>query len=344
MIGHAIHHLIYFNLGVDLLNSVSTVTDNTTLAKKKNLNSVAKWFKELPHNLYKTRYLQLLALPGLIYYIIFHYIPMYGVIIAFKDYKIKLGIMGSPWVGFYQFERFFNHPEFWRLIRNTLLLNCYRLIFTFPIPILFALLLNELRGKHYKKFVQTVSYLPHFISLPAIIGMLFMFLSPTDGVINNIIKAVGMEPVYFMAQPEWFRPLYILSEIWTSTGWGAIIYIAALSNVNSELYESAAMDGASRIKMMWHVSLPSIAPTVVIMLLLQVGRMMSLGSEKVLLMQSPITYETSDVISTFVYRRGLQYAEYSFSTAVEVFNSFINILLLTIANTVSSKLSDNSLW
>ena len=326
------------------MDNVSTATNNANIIKKRPGKSIVSFLKELPLNLYKTRYLQLLALPGLIYYIIFHYIPMYGGIIAFKDYKVKLGILGSPWVGLYQFERFFNHPEFWRLIRNTLLLNFYRLIFVFPIPIIFALLLNELRGKFYKRFVQTVSYLPHFISLPAIIGMLFMFLSPTDGVVNNVLKNLGMESVYFMAQPEWFRSLYVLSDIWTSTGWGAIIYIAALSNVNSELYESAAMDGAGRIRMMWNVSLPSIAPTVVIMLLLEIGKMMSLGADKVLLMQTPITYETSDIISTFVYRRGLQYAEYSFSTAVQVFNSVINIILLTIANTVSGKVSDNSLW
>lgn len=313
--------------------------------KKTPGNAFFNWFKQLGKDIARTKYLQLLALPGIIYFIIFQYVPMYGVIIAFKNYRIQDGIWGSQWVGLQYFFKFFNHPNFWRLIWNTLILNIYHLIFVFPIPIAFALLLNEVRNKFYKRFVQTVSYLPHFISLPAIIGILVMFLSPTDGVINGILQKVfGMEPIYFMAEPGWFRPLYILSDIWTGIGWGAIIYIAALSNVNQELYESATIDGATRLRMIWSISIPSIAPTIIIMLLLQIGKLMSLGADKVLLMQSPLTYETSDVISTFVYRRGLQYAEYSFTTAVSVFNSIINIIILTIANTVTRKVSENSLW
>lgn len=292
----------------------------------------------------KTKYLQLLALPGLIYFIIFQYIPMYGLLIAFQDYKIKDGIFGSKWVWFDNFLKFFKHPFFWRLIRNTLLINIYQLIFVFPIPIIFALLLNEVKNKFYKRFVQTVSYLPHFISLPAIVGMMVMFLSPTSGVVNRVIEYFGGETIYFFAEPAWFRPLYIISDIWTTTGWGAIIYIAALSGVNPELYESASIDGATRWQKMRHISVPSIAPTIIIMLLLNVGKILSLGSEKVLLMQTSLTYETSDVISTFVYRRGLEYAEYSFSTAVSVFNSIINVIVLFIANCIARKVSETSLW
>lgn len=294
--------------------------------------------------MYRARYLQLLILPGLVYFIIFQYGPMYGVLMAFQNYRPRLGISGSEWIGFTQFIKFFNHPHFGRLIINTLAINILQIIFVFPVPIIFALLLNELRGKYFKRTVQTISYLPHFISLPAIIGMLTMFLSPTDGIINRIIVNLGGTPIYFLAMPEWFRPLYILSDVWTTTGWSAIIYIAALSNVNQELYEVAGLDGASRLKMMWHISLPSIAPTIIILFLLNIGKIMSLGHEKVLLMQNPFTYETSEVISTFVYKRGLEQAEYSFSTAVSVFNSVINIIILVMANSVSRKVSETSLW
>jgi len=293
---------------------------------------------------WKQKYLHLLALPGVIYYIIFHYIPMYGVIIAFQDYNIGKGVLHSEWVGLKHFINFVNNPFFWRLIRNTILINVYQIIFVFPIPIVFALFLNEIRQQLYKKFVQTVSYLPHFISLPAIIGMLAMYLSPTDGIVNKILSKFGIEPIYFLAQPEWFRTIYIVSDIWQHTGWSAIIYIAALSQVNPELYESAIIDGANRIQLMKYISIPSILPTITIMFLLKVGHIMSLGAEKVLLLQSPLNYETSDVISTYVYRRGLIYGEYSYTTAIGIFNSVINLVILLIANKISQKVSETSLW
>jgi len=312
--------------------------------KNKTDGSLKSRFKNLMIQIYKTRYLQLLALPGLVYFIIFQYIPMYGILMAFQNYKIRNGIWGREWVWFVQFIKFFKHPYFFRLIRNTVLINVYQIIFVFPIPIIVALLLNEIKNKFYKRFVQTVSYLPHFISLPAIIGMMVMMLSPNGGMVNNIIQALGGEPIYFLTEPGWFRPLYIISDIWTSTGWSAIIYIAALSNVNQELYESATIDGAKRWQKMIHISVPAISPTIIIMLLLNIGKLLSLGAEKVLLLQTPLTYETSEVISTFVYQRGLVYSEYSFSTAVSVFNSVINIMLLYIANTIARKLTETSLW
>jgi putative aldouronate transport system permease protein len=319
---------------------MSQISNATALKPVNKVSSLRKFGRKM----YRARYLQLLILPGLIYFVIFQYGPMYGVLMAFQNYRPRLGVWGSPWVGFEQFIKFFNHPYFWRLIFNTLIINIYQIIFVFPIPIIFALLLNELRGKIFKRTVQTISYLPHFISLPAIIGMLVMFLSPTDGIVNRIIASLGGTPYYFLADARWFRPLYILSDIWTTTGWSAIIYIAALSNVNQELYEVAGLDGASRVSMMWHISIPSIAPTIIVLFLLNVGKIMSLGYEKVLLMQNPFIYETSEVISTFVYRRGLEQAEYSFSTAVSVFNSVINIIILMIANSVSRKVSETSLW
>jgi putative aldouronate transport system permease protein len=300
--------------------------------------------KKAGRQFWRTRYLQLLLLPGLVYFIIFQYGPMYGVQIAFRDFRLNRGILNSQWVGFLNFQRFFDHPNFFRLFRNTILLNIQMLFLVFPMPIVFALLLNEIRSLRYKRVVQTVSYLPHFISLPAIIGIMVMMLSPTDGIINNALEGMGFGRIFFMAQEEWFRPLYNISEIWTTLGWSAIIYIAALAGVNPELYESAAIDGATRWRMMFSISLPSIAPTIIILFIMRIGSLMSLGSEKALLLQTPLNMETSDIISTFIYRRGIQHAEHSFSAAVSMFNSAINIVLLVTANTVSRKVSDTSLF
>lgn len=322
------------------INGTSSVVPNYSLNNTKS-KQISKYWKQFK----KTKYLQLLALPGIIYYIIFHYIPMYGVIIAFKDYNMRLGIMDSPWVGLKYFVNFVNQPDFWKLIRNTVLINVYNLIFAFPAPIILALFLNEIKNAVAKKFVQTVSYLPHFISTVSLVGMVIVFFSP-DGPINKVF-VTGLfhkESIYFMAKPEWFRSLYISTDIWQGIGWGAIVYLAALAGVNSELYEAAAIDGCSRVKRIWHITLPGIQPTIVIMLILKLGSMMSLGTDKILLMQNNLNMEVSDVISTFVYRRGLERGEYSFSTAVGVFNSIINFALLTIANKISKVVNETSLW
>lgn len=311
----------------------------------ENQSQIKIKLKNIWKKLKKTKYLQLMIIPGIIYFIIFHYIPMYGIIIAFKDYNMKLGILGSRWVGFENFVRFFNHPHFFRLVRNTFLLNLYNLIWSFPAPIILALFLNEVRNLTYKKIVQTVSYLPHFISTVSVVGIIFMLLSPQGGLVNNVLgKLFNIEPIYFVAEPKWFRTIFIVSGIWQNVGWDAIIYIAALTAINYELYEAATIDGASRFKQMLHISIPGILPTISIMLILRIGGMMSSNTDKVLLLQLPITYEVSDVIGTYVYRRGLVMSEYSFSTAVDLFNNVINIILLVIANTVSRKVSENSLW
>jgi len=294
--------------------------------------------------MWKTRYLHLLALPGLVYLAIFQYGPMYGILMAFQNFRARDGIWGSEWVGFAQFQRFFDHPHFWRLISNTIMLNVYQLIFVFPLPILFALLLNEVRNQYVKRTVQTVSYLPNFISMPAIIGMMIMFVSPTHGFINHFIQWLGFEPIHFMASPGWFRPLFVMSEIWAGLGWSAIIYIAALAGVSPELYESAVIDGASRTKMMWHISIPSIAPTIIILFLLNVGSIMSLGHEKALLMQNALNLETGEIISTFIFRRGIEGPDHSFATAIHMFQSVINITILMTANQISRKVSETSLW
>jgi len=321
------------------------LTKSSLPVKASSKNSFVEKLSSLGKDLRKTKYLQLMIIPGLIYYIIFHYIPMYGITIAFKDFNLRLGVFGSPWVGFKHFESFFRHPYFWRLIKNTFLLNLLNLVFGFPAPIILAIFLNEVRNSFYKKFVQTVSYLPHFISTVSLAGILYLLLSPYSGFVNRLItNLTGHEAIYFMAEPKWFRTIYVASGIWQSVGWNSIIYLAALSDVNMELYDSATVDGANRWRQIWHISLPSIAPTIIILLILNIGSMMSSSTDKVLLLQSPATYEVSDVIGTYVYRRGLVLAEYGFGTAVGLFNSVINLTLILISNAISKKVTDQGLW
>jgi putative aldouronate transport system permease protein len=288
--------------------------------------------------------LYLFILPTLAYFIIFKYIPMYGVQIAFKDFVASKGIWGSPWVGFEHFTRFFDSYQFWNLIENTLSLSVLSLIFGFPLPIIIALLLNQLTSKSYKKFVQTVIYAPHFISTVVLVGMLYVFLSPSSGMINHLIVLFGGEPILFMAKPEWFKPLYVLSGIWQETGWATIIYLAALAGINPDLHEAATVDGASKFKRILHVDLPGIMPTAVILLVLAVGNIMNVGFEKAYLMQTDLNKSAASIIPTYVYEAGIQKAQYSFSAAVGLFNSVINLILLVVVNRTAKKLTDNSLW
>ncbi len=292
----------------------------------------------------QSKYLLLLALPGIVYYFLFHYAPMYGVIIAFKNYKGGASMMQAPWVGLKWFEEFFGSIYFGRLLRNTLLISLYNLVFGFPLPILFALVLHETQNRMFKRVVQTVSYLPHFISVVVVVGMLQTMLSTTDGVVNNLIRAGGGNVINFFGSNQWFRPLYVGSGIWQSFGWNSIIYLAALTNADPTLYEAARIDGANRWQQTLHVSLPCILPTMVILLIMQLGRTMSVGYEKIILMYQPATYEVADVISTYVYRRGIVNGQFSFATAVGLFNSLINMVLLVSVNAVSRRLGDVSLW
>lgn len=279
----------------------------------------------------------------IIYYILFHYLPLYGVLIAFKDYKIAKGVWGSPWVGFKWFEKFLADPYFWKLVKNTLLLNIYGLLWGFPVPILLALMLNEVTNAKFKRAIQTVSYLPHFISTVVVCGMVMNFLS-LDGIINQIIAAFGFDKIQFMVLPEWFRTIFTASGIWQTCGWTSIIYLSALTSVDQEILEAAMIDGANRFQRIKLVTLPSIAPTISIMLIMQIGRLMSLGYEKIILLYNGSTYETADVISTYVYRRGILSADFSYSTAVGLFQSVIGVILLVASNQISKKLSDSSLW
>ncbi|WP_127493260.1 ABC transporter permease [Paenibacillus glycanilyticus] len=285
----------------------------------------------------------LMALPVLAYYIIFHYGPMYGLQIAFKDFQPSDGIWGSTWVGFKHFESFFNGIYFWRLITNTVLLNLYELLFGFPAAIILALLLNEILKSSFKRIVQSISYLPHFISIVVVAGMMVDFLSRT-GLVNQLLGSFGIQPIDFLMEEGWFRFLYVSSGVWQGVGWGSIIYLAAISGIDPTLYEAARIDGAGRWRQTLNVTLPGIMPTIIILLILQMGNMMSVGSEKVLLLYNPLTYSTADVISTYVYRKGVLEASYSFTAAVGLFNSIISFILIVAANKISKRFSETKLW
>jgi len=293
----------------------------------------------------RNRSLYMMLIPVVLYFIVFHYKPMYGAIIAFKDFKPFLGIGDSPWVGFKHFEQFFESYYFLRILRNTLVISLYQLIFGFPAAIILALLLNELKNQIFKRFVQSVSYLPHFISLVVVCGMLIDFLQP-DGIINRFLMAIGAigEPINFMILPEWFRVIFVGSGIWQSVGWSSIIFLAALSGINPSLYEAAAVDGAGRWRQMLSITLPGIMPTIIILLIINIGNFMVVGFDKIILLYNSATYETADVIGSFVFRRGITEANYSFTAAVGLFNSVINFTLLVLVNQLAKKKADSSLW
>lgn len=316
----------------------------TVIKPEKKTHNIFSYFNKLADNIKRDWFLIAMISPVIIYYILFHYLPMYGVIIAFKNYIPIKGIWGSPWVGFRYFNQFFSSIYFGRIVKNTILLNVYSLLWGFPIPILFALLLNELKNVYFKRIVQTVSYLPHFISVVIICGMIFNFTSPVDGVVNTVLKGWGLEPINFLSEPGWFRTLYIGTGIWQSFGWGSIIYLAAITGIDEALYDAAKVDGAKRWRQIIHITIPGILPTIIIMLIMNLGHIMSIGFEKIILLYNPATYEVSDVISTFVYRRGLEGSEYGFASAVGLFNSVINYSLLLIVNKTSKKVSEIALW
>ena len=282
-------------------------------------------------------------LPVLIYYGMFHYAPMYGMQIAFKDYTTYDGILKSPWIGFENFKVFFNSIYFFRLVRNTFVISFLDIILGFPVPIIFALFLNELRINSFKRTVQTISYMPHFISTVVICGMILDFCS-RRGVINILIGFFGVEPIIFMTEPKWFPWVYVLSGVWQHFGWSSIVYLGALTAIDPQLYEAASIDGANLWHKLVHVTIAGILPTIMIMLILRMGQVFSVGSEKILLLYNGATYETADVISTYVYRRGLVEANYSFSAAVGFFNSIINFTMLLTFNRISKKVTEVGLF
>ena len=288
--------------------------------------------------------LMLLMLPVVAYYVIFSYIPMAGIVIAFKEYRLLDGIWGSPWVGLKQFEVLFQTPSFFEVLRNTVVISALRILFGFPAPILLALLLNELGNERFKRVVQSIVYLPHFISLVVICGMIRTFVA-RNGIITELLTLFGFPRTNLLGDPRYFRTVFVASGVWQTIGWNSIVYLSALTAVSPDLYESATIDGANRLQKTLYITLPSITPTIVTMFILRLGQIMSVGSEKILLLYNPNTYEVADVISTYVYRVGLSESfQPSYSTAVGLFSSVINFALILIANSISKKATESSLW
>lgn len=319
------------------------MTSTNTLAEKKWWTP--RWdLKKALVYINKKKYLYILLIPCVLYFFIFNYIPMYGIIIAFKDFNFVKGIMGSKWIGLDNFRYMFKLGDFYQVFWNSLYLSFLRLIFGFPFPILLALFLNEIRHPGFKKVTQTLIYLPHFISWVVVGGIIVQFLSPTWGAVNLILKSLGLKTVFFMADPSCFRPIVVLSSIWKESGWGTILYLAAMSAINPELYEAAALDGAGRVKRMWHVTLPCIRSTIVILLILNIGHLMSNGFEQVFVLQNPMNLSVSEVFETYTYRIGLLGGRFSFSATVGLFTSVIGLLLLVISNKISKFLGEEGVW
>lgn len=285
----------------------------------------------------------LMAVPVIVYFLLFNYAPMVGVVMAFQKFSMRKGIFGSPFVGFDNFIRFFNTPSFWRLLRNTLLISFYGLIFSFPLPIIFALCLNEVRSTKFKKIVQTISYLPYFISVVVVVSILYDF-GKSNGLITLIAQRFGWTGGAVISSPKWFRSLYIGSNLWQHLGYNSIIFISALAAIDPTLYEAARIDGANRWQQTLHVTLPGIASTIVVLLILRLGQIMGVGYEKIILMYGPSTYETADVIASYTYRIGIIDGDYSYSSAINLFNSVVNLIVLFSANWFSRKVNETSIW
>jgi putative aldouronate transport system permease protein len=318
-------------------SNIKIIRKNIPLTLKARFNTIVK-------HLIKDKQLLILFIPCLVFYAIFRYGPIYGMIIAFKDYQVFVGIIDSDWVGLKHFKRFFSSPDFILLFKNTFLLGIYSLIFGFPAPIIFALLLNEVRLRLFKKWVQTISYLPAFLSVVIVCSMIIDFLSPGQGLINQLLQAIGFEKKYFMIDSNWFRTIFIASDIWTFMGYQAIIYLAAISGIDPTLYEAATVDGCKRHHMIFYITLPCLLPTILVLFILNTGNMILIGFEKVLLLYNPMTYEVADVFATFVYRKGLLESNYSYAAAVGIFESLVALVMLLFANYMSRKAGGRSLW
>lgn len=286
----------------------------------------------------------LMLAPMIIWFIVFLYKPMYGLQIAFKDYSIFRGVANSPWVGFEHFDTLFNSDFFYRALKNTFMISFLSLCFGFPVPILLALMFNEITHSLYKKTAQTIVYLPHFISTVIIAGIVITAFSPSAGIVNTVLEWLGFESIYFLIKPEWFRPIFIGSGIWQEAGFSSIVFLAAIAGVSPSLYESAVVDGASRWQMMWKITIPAIMPTIIIMLIIRIGNLLEVGFELIILLYQPATFETADVINTLIYRQGLQGAQYDLAAAAGLFNAVIAFILVMTANTISKRYSRTSLW
>lgn len=295
-----------------------------------------KWWKDFD--------LYLMLCPMMLLILVFSYKPLTSLVIAFKDYSPYKGIWESEWVGLEYFYEFFHSAFAWRTIRNTVTISLSMLIFGFPAPIILALLLNEIKKAKFRKLVQTVSYIPHFISLVVVCSMVTSFLSPTSGIVNAVLKSLGFEPVYFLSKPELFVPIYVIVNIWQTIGYNSIVYIAALTSIPDDLYEAAKVDGANRLQQALHITLPGLLPTIMVMLLVQLGSILDVGYEMIILLYNPSIYETADVINTYVYRSGILEGRYDYATAIGLLNSVISFILVILANKVSKKITETSLW
>ena len=302
--------------------------------------------EKLLSEIVKNKYNYLFFLPAAAIIIIFHYIPMYGVTIAFKDFMIRKGILSSPWIGFYHFERLFDSPKFWQVLKNTIIISLMKLGFGFPAPVILAILINEVRNMKYKKIVQTISYLPHFLSWVVVAGMLMDLLSPSHGVINYIIGLFGGTPIYFMAEPNYFRGILVVTDIWKEIGWATIIYLAAIAGIDQDQYDSAHMDGANRLQVMRHITFPSILGVVTVVFILRLGKILNAGFDQVFNLYNDAVRTTGDIIDTYVYRQGILDMNYSYSTAVSLFKNIVGLVLVIGSNMVIRKLShgENGLW
>lgn len=312
---------------------------------QKKCSKVNDSFSTFFKYIWRDRYLFLFLLPGLILLIIYKYFPMAGLVLAFKEFNFSKGMFGGEWVGLYYFQFLFTkHRDFGRIVTNTFLINLYKLIFAFPFPVVIALLLNELRGLKFKRFIQTSIYLPHFVSWVIFGSIIMQFLSPSYGIINKIIELFGGESIFFMVEPKYFRSIVIVTQIWKESGWGAVIYIAAITGVDKEIYEAAIIDGANRWHRMWKITIPSIGSTIVTMLLLNLGRILDAGFEQIYVLYNPAVYSVGDVINTYVYRVGIGNARYSLTTAIGLFQSFIGLILISISNYICKRFFDKSIW
>jgi len=314
----------------------------TSLKKRENEYQTSI-LKTMEKDFTRNRSLYLMFLPVLAFYIIFHYVPMYGAIIAFKNFKPHLGIFGSSFVGLKHFQAFFSSASFFQILWNTFRISFATLVFSFPAPIILALLINEIRSVKYAKLIQNITYMPHFISLVVVCGIIRNFTSDT-GIITYALSIFGFEPKSLLNYPQYFTTIYVASEIWQTVGWGSIVYLAALTGIDSQLYEAAMIDGAGKWKQTIHVTIPGIVPTIIIMLILRIGKMLNVGYEKIILLYNPSTMSVADVISTYTYRKGLIDLNWSFSSAVGLFNSVINLIFLITTNTIVKKFNETSLW
>nr|WP_225948515.1 sugar ABC transporter permease [Paenibacillus sp. OAS669] len=295
-------------------------------------------------DLIRDRWLYLILFPGVVYFIIFKYVPMWGLVMAFQDYKPHLGFSGSPWVGLKHFERFFTEPQFWMLFRNTIVLAVYNLLFFFPLPIVLALMLNEVRKEAFKRLTQTLLYLPHFVSWVVAVGIFYILFTTEGGVVNEMIARLGMEKIPFLLSEDWFRPMIISQSIWKEAGWGTIIFLAALSGVDLQLYEASRMDGAGRWRQLWHITLPAIRSTIVILFILRLGSFLDTGFEHIFLMLNSMNREVGEVFDTYVYLKGLTQAQYSYSAAVGMFKSLVGLVLVLGANWLAKRFGEEGVY